>query len=220
MFAGFTEDTYSFLWELAFHNDQSFFEANRARYKRVLYEPLFQLTETLIPTVRDIDDRLNLRPSSTISRIRRDTRYTKDKSPYRDHAWLGYKMADSYVSESFCIYAEIEREGYGYGMGMYAPEPRLMQMIRDRILARPQKFLSLVNETEFARIFTLNGVAYKRPKYPDAAPELAPYLNLRSMSFSFYSTELKSTLKPALADEIEHGFVVLKPVYRFVMGLD
>ena len=128
-------------------------------------------------------------------------------------------MADSFVSESFCIYAEIEREGYGYGMGMYAPDTALMQSLRDRMLARPKLFLSLVNTKEFAKTFTLEGVSYKRPKYPDAG-ELSPYLNMRSISFCFRCAELKNTLEPSLAQEIEHGFLLLKPVYRFLMGLE
>ena len=144
MFTGFTQDTYRFLWELAFNNDRAFFEANRARYKQVVYEPLHELTLALIPAVAEIDGRLNVRPASTISRIRRDTRYSKDQSMYRDHAWLGYKMPGSLVSESFCIYAEIEREGYGYGMGMYAPNSEMMRALRERMLARPQTFLSLL----------------------------------------------------------------------------
>lgn len=219
MFAGFSEDTYRFFWEIAFHNERSFFEENRERYKRVVYEPLYELTLALIPTAREIDDRFNLRPSSTISRIRRDTRYSKDQSMYRDHAWLGYKMPDSFVSECFSLYAEIDRDGYGYGMGMYAPNNDLMQPMRERMLAKPQKFLSLVTDPAFASVFQLDGVSYKRPKYPDAPEALFPYVNRRSLAFRFYSNDLSRTMRPELAEEIQQAFLLLKPVYRFLKGL-
>lgn len=220
MFSGFTEDTYRFLWELAFHNERAFFEANRERYRQVLYQPLLALTTALIPTVREIDDRLNLRPASTISRIRRDTRYSKDQSMYRDHAWLGYKMPDSLVSECFSIYAAIEREEYSYGMGMYAPNNAVMQPMRERMLARPQKFLSLVTDPAFTAVFSLEGQPYRRAKYPNVSEALFPYVSRRSLSFCFSSRELSRTMRPELFDEIQGAFLLLKPVYRFLMGLD
>lgn len=220
MFTGFTEDTIRFFWELAFHNEKAFYEANRDRYKQNVYEPLRALSEALTPTIRDIDERLNTRPQGVISHIYRDTRYTKDKSPYRDHAWLGYKMPGRHTSECFSIYMEIDREGYGYGMGMYAPDSEMMQAIRARILARPAKFLSLIGESAFAEAFTLEGQTYKRPKYPDVDAAIAPYVNRRSISFCFYTKELGRAMRPEFADEVQAAFTTLKPVYRFLMGLD
>lgn len=220
MFQGFSEDTYRFLWELAFHNNRTFFEENRERYKNVLYTPLRELLAALTPTVEQIDARLNTRPLGTISHINRDTRYQKDKSPYRDHAWLGFKMPGRFTSECFTIYFEIDREGYGYGMGMYAPESTMMQSIRSRILARPQRFLSLVSEKTFSERFTLEGERYKRPKFTQDDAALLPYLNLRRMTYCFYSHEQSKTLRPELADEVRIAFETLAPVYRFVMGLE
>ena len=220
MFTGFTEDTYRFLWELAFHNNREFFEQNRERYKRVLYAPMRELLEALAPTVERIDARLNTRPMGTISRINRDTRYTKDQSPYRDHAWLGFKLPGQFTSECFTLYFEIDREGYGYGMGMYSPEPAMMQSIRSRILARPQQFLALVNDQAFAETFSLEGERYKRPKFTEGDPEILPYLNLRRMTYCFYSREQSKTLRAALLDEVRVAFERMEPVYRFVMGLE
>ena len=143
-FAGCPEEMYQFFWEIAFQNNREFFEANRERYRRVVQQPMLALAGELAPAALSIDPRFNVRPSSVVSRIRRDTRFTRDKSPYRDHVWLGYKPAGARTSECFVLYAEFERERYGYGMGMYAPEPALMAELRARMLARPQRFLALV----------------------------------------------------------------------------
>ncbi len=219
-FQGFSEDTYRFFWELAFHNERSFFEANRARYKAVVYEPLRLLTDALAPTVLDIDDSLSTRYTQVISRIRRDTRYSHDKSPYRDHAWLGFRPYGVRTGEGFVIYTEIERESYGYGMGMYAPNTEMMQTFRTRMLARPNTYLALVSEPAFQERFHLEGELFKRPHYPDAPAALRPYLNIRNLSFCFSSKELSRTLSARLTDEVIDGFRLLKPVYRFLMGLD
>lgn len=220
MFQGFSEDSYRFFWELAFNNSRSFFDANRRRYKTVVYEPLRQLTDLLAPTVSDIDSRLSTRYSHVISHIHRDTRYSRDKSPYRDHAWLGFRLPGVRTGAGFVLYAEFERVSFGYGMGMYAPNTELMQALRAPMLARPQGFLKLIAEPGFAGRFRLEGEAYKRPRYAEAPEGIRPYLNMRSMSFSYSSPELRRTMRPELADEIIEGFLLLKPVYRFLMGLD
>ena len=80
-FQGLSEDTYRFFWEIAFQNNREFFEANRERYKRVVQEPLFLLAEELLPTALEIDPGFSPKLSNIVSRIRRDTRYTRDKSP-------------------------------------------------------------------------------------------------------------------------------------------
>ena len=219
-FEGFKEDTYQFFWEIAFQNDTSFFNANRARYRANVYEPLLALSAAVAPTVMDVDDRLNVKPSATVSRIRRDTRYSHDKSPYRDHAWIGFRMPGTYISESFTLYADINRDSYGYGMGMYAPTSAMMKALRDRMFAQPKKFLDMVSAPAFAEKFTLQGEMFKRDRFPAEPAVLKPYLNRKNISFVYSSPELKRTLSPALADEIIEGYRMLKPVYRFLMGLN
>lgn len=219
MFTGLTEDVYRFFWDIAFHNDREYFEANRERYRESVQKPLQELVQMLNPTVQQIDDRLNIRPAAVLSRIRRDTRYSKDKSLYRDHAWLGYKMPGSMVSECFTIYAEFEREQYGYGMGMYAPNPELMSRVRNQILAKPQKFLELITEPEFQKTFTVEGELYKRPRYTEVPEALLPFVNRRNLSFCYTCDQLQNTMQPEIYDEIRDAFLLMKPVYRFLMGL-
>ena len=47
----------------------------------------------LMPTALDIDGNFNPSINASVSRIRRDTRFTKDKSPYRDHMWIGFRLS-------------------------------------------------------------------------------------------------------------------------------
>ena len=167
MFQGLNEDTYQFFWDIAFQNEVSFYEANKERYKKNVYEPLKELAIAITPAAQEIDSAFNIRPSSIVSRIRRDTRYSRDKTMFRDHAWLGFRRPGGMLSESLVVYAEFEREGYGYGMGMYGSNPALMREIRPHILAKPQNFLSLVEDQKFTERFEVMGDLFKRPKITD-----------------------------------------------------
>lgn len=220
MFQGMTEDAYQFFWDIAFHNEHAFFEENRERYKKAVYLPMKELAIQLTPTALEIDPEFNVRASSIVSRIRRDTRYSHDKTMYRDHVWLGFRKPGTMISEAFVLYAEFERESYGYGMGMWGANSSIMRSLRERMLAKPQKFLSLVNDEAFTNVFSVVGESFKRPRFTQAPAELQPYLNRKNLAFCFSSPDLKKTLSPAIADEIISGFELLKPVYRFLLGLD
>ncbi len=217
IFTGFTPDTYMFLMEIGFNNEKSFYYANKERYYASVKQPLERLAMELEPVMRDIDPEFNLRPTSVISRIYRDTRYTKNKLPYRDHAWLGYKYEGNRVSESFSMYFEIDTQGYGYGMGMYGGNPELMGALRSRAYADSQGFLALAEAPALSR-YRVEGDAYKRDHMPDAQEALKPYLNRKGLSWCFYSNELSRTMQPELADEVINAMRELAPMYRYVTG--
>ena len=123
MFEGFSQEALDFLNDIRFNNNQAFYAANQARYERFVKRPMRELSDELAPVVQLIDPKLDTRPGRTMSRIRRDTRYTKDKSPFRDHAWLGWRYPGEGRGEGFHMYwgfgpdwqplaAEIARRGW------------------------------------------------------------------------------------------------------------
>ena len=67
-FKGFEPDTYRFLMELGFYNEKSFFDANRARCKRVVQEPMRALASDLIPAALEMDPNFNTRLTTVVSR--------------------------------------------------------------------------------------------------------------------------------------------------------
>ncbi|MEG1548124.1 MAG: DUF2461 domain-containing protein [Clostridia bacterium] len=216
-FNGFSPDTYMFLMELAFNNDKAFFSANKERYNTYVKAPLTLMAQELAPVMIEIDPDFNFRLTSVISRIYRDTRFSKNKLPYRDHAWLCYKYPGERVSESFAMYFEIETKGYGYGMGMYNGNPEFMARLRTHALADPARFIALADELKLKR-YVLEGEMYKRDRFPNAPEELKPYINRKGLSWSYYDTQLKRTMQPELLDEVKQAMRELAPMYRFVMA--
>lgn len=216
-FTGFSPDAYRFLMELRFNNHKEFFEQNRARYHETLKQPLTLLAQELLPTALEIDPAFNQRLTSILSRIHRDTRYTKDKSPYRDHAWLSFRHPGSRMSECFCLYYEMTPEHYGYGMGMWGGNPELMKAIRARILAAPTGFLAEADAL-LSSGFTIAGESFKRERFPGAPAELKPYLNRKGLSFCYENPSLAPTMSPALLPELEDAFRRMGRMYRFLFS--
>ncbi len=217
-FNGFSEETYRFFMELRYNNNKEFFHANEDRYRKFVRTPMTELVKELLPTMLAIDPGMDTRMMTIVSRMNRDTRFSKNKLPYRDHMWFGTRDIGKSVSECYVLYAEISPEGYGYGMGMWDGNREIMNPLRERILAKPNEFLELVNDKRLDR-FIMTGDSYKKDKIKDAPEELKPYLNLKSIGFTYSSPMLKRTFTHEFKDEIEQAFIDLSQLYRFIKGL-
>lgn len=82
-FTGFSQNASAFLRDLAANNNKAWFEAHRQEYEEHLLEPLKALVSDLSGFMLSIDPDFMTIPAvdRTISRIYRDTRFSKDKSP-------------------------------------------------------------------------------------------------------------------------------------------
>ena len=92
-----------------------------------------------------MDERLDTRPRRVVSRIRRDTRFTKDKTPYRDHvAELAAEPGGATASASG-VYFEIDEMHYGYGAGFYGNNREGMAAFREKLRnpAQAEAFLRI-----------------------------------------------------------------------------
>jgi uncharacterized protein DUF2461 len=82
----FTPRFFEFLRELTANNRKEWFEPNKQRYRDDVKEPMLHFIADLGPRLRTISEHLNAdpRPSGgSMFRIYRDTRFSKDKSPYK-----------------------------------------------------------------------------------------------------------------------------------------
>lgn len=87
-----TPEFFTFLVENRLHDSKAWFEAHREDYNRLVLEPLRQLVGEMAPVMLAIDPRLVVQPAvgKTISRIFRDTRFSRDKSAFREHMWISF----------------------------------------------------------------------------------------------------------------------------------
>lgn len=217
-FEGFSHHTYQFLMQLAFHNEKSYFEAHRDAFERDVKGPFRALEEALRPFILELDGRLRTGPMA-ISRIYRDTRFSKDKSPLRDHMWIGYKPPKCRTSEFFGMFFAITPVGYEYGMGMYSPMPVVMGKLREKMVAAPAAFLALAKDKALNERFTLSRQSFVRPRFHDENKEIQAWLNVRAFDYLFQSDKIERTMQPALVDEIIEGFSIMAPMYRYVHDL-
>jgi len=93
-FNGFFPQTLDFLQNLGVHNDKAWFETHRREYEEYLLEPLKALVAELAGFMLAIDQNFVTAPGRAVSRIHRDTRFSRNKSPYKTTMWITFKTAD------------------------------------------------------------------------------------------------------------------------------
>ena len=137
-FSGFTKQTFQFLRDLGANNSREWFTAHRAEYEEHLLTPLRALAAELAPMMATIDPDFELRPARVVSRIHRDTRFAKDKSPFRDHMWLVFHKPSLPPGQEHGFFFELYADRYRYGMGYYAARRSVMDSLRARLERDPE----------------------------------------------------------------------------------
>ncbi|MDR0928099.1 MAG: DUF2461 domain-containing protein [Oscillospiraceae bacterium] len=215
MFTGFSEDMIRFFLMLRVNNNREFFEANRDLYESAVRAPLLALAEALAPTVQAIDPKFDTRPGRAVSRIYRDVRFRRDKTPYRDYMWIGYRRLGETREETCGFYFDVSAEAAHWGCGYYHTEQGYMARLRARILAEPERVEGILHAPAFREQFAVLGDRYVRQhRPPEELPPAAQGLYTHKNVYAEHTLEdMTLLLDPALPERVAEGFRALEPFY-------
>ncbi len=146
------EPTLHFLDELSHNNNKAWFDSHRADYEtaRGQYE---QLLNDLIDEFRASDNLQGLKARDCMSRIYRDIRFTRDKSPYKTN--LGAVIAPGGWRSVYPGYY-ISIEPHGQSMvagGWYNPSAEQLDRFRQAIDEDATEFRRITEDSSFVEAF-------------------------------------------------------------------
>ena len=144
MFQGFGKDMIPFFLDLRFHNERSFMDANRERYYASVRQPFYDFITAMGPGMQQIAEDMEVRPQKCLSRINRDTRFSKDKSPYRDHLWVAFRQSGMPNDGTPFYWFEVSPDHLNWGVGVWGENREAMDAMRRRMAARPEDFMRLL----------------------------------------------------------------------------
>lgn len=215
----FTADSMKFLADLRTHNDKEWFDKNRTRYEEGLKEPALQLISDLQPALRKISKHFVADARSTggsLSRMNRDIRFSKDKSPYKTALFMHFRHARGTEEAAPSFYLHIEPGGATVGGGVWQPAPKQLSKLRDAIVSEPAAWARAISGGGAAGACLMKGEALKRvPPGYDAEHKYAE--DLKRKDFGRHRMIADSELTGSrLAVEIADGFRDAAPLMRFV----
>jgi uncharacterized protein (TIGR02453 family) len=140
----FTRATFQFFRDLTRNNKKVWMDANRERYQEFVVKPFRRLLEEVSPTVLQLDARFDTtgRTGANFSRINRDIRFAKDKTPYRPQMYLKFSAPFSGEGETGQLYTGISADSVTVGFRIYSGSKRKQSAIGlisdERVLAQPK----------------------------------------------------------------------------------
>ncbi|OFV94870.1 MAG: hypothetical protein A3F68_01570 [Acidobacteria bacterium RIFCSPLOWO2_12_FULL_54_10] len=184
-FLGFPPEALKFLSDLKKHNNRAWFAAHRAVYEEKLKQPLAEAVLHLGRSFRRFAPELVADPRVSIYRIYRDTRFSRDKSPYKTQAAAVFPVRGLPKNLGPALYFHITPDEVLLGGGMYMPDAPLLRAVRDRIAAHPRRFASVVEGASFRKAFgELAGETLKTaPKGFSPDHPVAHYLRYKQFLF-------------------------------------
>jgi len=217
-FQGFSPQTLMFLKQLKKENSKTWFQTHKEDYDRLVFRPFQDLVKQLSETMLKIDPYFEVRPmvDKTISRIYRDTRFSRDKSLFKDHVWITFKRPSPDWKDAPCYFFEITPEYYHYGMGYYSASKATMDQLRESIDDNPQQFVQVISFFKKQDVFRLEGDLYKRPIANQHPPEIQEWYHRKNF-YLYCRREVDHLLfSRALGDRLAEDFLLLKPIYQYL----
>ncbi|MDA0136392.1 DUF2461 domain-containing protein [Solirubrobacter sp. CPCC 204708] len=158
----FGPELFAFLRELAANNDRTWFAENKDRYVANVQEPALAFVEDVGMRMPEISRHIVADARTTggsLFRIYRDTRFSKDKTPYKTHCGVQFRHARTRDVHAPGFYLHLEPGSVFMACGVWHPERETLHAIRSAIAAKPARWTAVSDIPGFR----LGGESLKRP---------------------------------------------------------
>lgn len=214
-------ELFEFLDDLSRYNDRDWFHANKQRYEHDVREPALELIEQLVSPLRRSAPMLLAIPKrsgGSLMRIHRDTRFSKDKTPYKTNVAISIRhQADDNIHAPG-IYIHFACDECLVGAGCWRPHRDTLAAIRRAIDADPQSWHRARDQKRFRESFALAGESLKTsPRdYPLDHPEIE---DLRRIDFMAVANLTQNDVtRSGAVERIVDLIRDAKPLMRFLCG--
>jgi len=208
---------FQFLKELNQNNNRPWFQANKNRYEeaRANFE---EFINQLIIEIARFDPPIGvLEAKRCIFRIYRDTRFSKDKKPYKTNFGAHLVAHESKVHDRAGYYIHLQPGNTFLAGGAYLPPAPWLKAIRNAIDQKGKEFQKILNHHEFKKYFgEMEGEKLKT--VPRDYPADHPFIELlRYKSFLVvHQLNDKDTITADFLKKAVTVFKALKPFDDFL----
>jgi uncharacterized protein (TIGR02453 family) len=138
------KEMFQFFRELAKNNRKAWMDENRERYQTSIVQPLRRLLEEVMPGALELNGDFDVsgRTGVNFSRINRDIRFAKDKTPYKTQMYLKLEVPAPGGRETGQLYAGFSKDAVTAGFRLYTggkrKESTLALVAEPHVLAKPK----------------------------------------------------------------------------------
>lgn len=227
-FGGFSRGAIQFLADLAANNERAWFQPRKADYERLLKEPMEALCVALAERFAERDIPLQADPKRSPFRIYRDTRFSRDKSPYKTHVaasfpWLGLPAAAGEHVDAGAHgnggYFNFQPGEMYIGGGVWMPHRPWLESFRRTVHDDPERVQAALEEPGFVSWFGRAAHTHEQLKrVPPGYPADHPLVDMFRWKDVIFGRRLsdREVMSAELPDVLAQGFAAAMPVFRFL----
>ncbi|MEL7274285.1 MAG: TIGR02453 family protein [Pseudomonadota bacterium] len=224
-FDGFGKEGVPFLKALGFHQNREWFHENKKLYESQLREPLVALVEHMSERLETLPVPLKGSRKSSLFRINRDVRFSKEKHPYNTHVSAVLTRTGD-KKDTGGVYMHFAPDGNDFGgetgsflgSGLWFPPSPKLKAMRQRIVSHYSEFQQIVADLADNGLEIGHDQMLTRPpqgfKHVDD-PEQMEWLKHKMFIVSKPIKDTRLT-SPKLADDIEEFAKAVMPLMQFV----
>jgi uncharacterized protein (TIGR02453 family) len=143
----------TFLRNLKRNNRRDWFLKNKQTYEDNVRQPMIELVNALAPEFATFAPEIVASPKVSLYRIYRDTRFSKDKSPYKTHVAAGFSHRGLEKNQGAGFYLHITPSEFLIGGGLYNPQTEDLSAVRHHIALHHKRLVAILNARPFRRLF-------------------------------------------------------------------
>jgi uncharacterized protein (TIGR02453 family) len=218
-YAGFTPETIAFLNELSTNNNREWFKANKSRYEELVLDVALRFILSMQDPLEEIAPKFvaqATRVGGSLMRVYRDTRFSKNKTPYKTNIGIQFRHERAKDVHSPGYYVHISPDEVFIGVGMWRPDSDPLRGIRERIAAKPAEWKRTIGDTKFKRQFDLGGEKLTRPPRGfDKEQECIEDIKRKSF-IAVKNMAVEDCLNPQFQRKVETAFKAGTPYMQFL----
>lgn len=219
-FKGFSPDTFMLLELNRFNDSKDFYESVKDDIKKTAILPMRALASDLSDELYKIDSLMNLVPTKMVSRIRRDTRFSKNKHLYRENVWCMFMRDKHNWNYQPCMWFEIFPGSYNYGVGMFRTDAEYLEVFRQHLLENQQRFKDALRMIELTGAFcSLESYKKAKPGTELVDESLRKYYNCKNMMFVYSSSDVNKLYDGSIKQELIYALRAFAPMYTFLLEI-
>jgi uncharacterized protein (TIGR02453 family) len=215
VFPGFPAEGLAFFSSLQRNNRREWFQPRKAIFEATMKQPMRELVGAVNSAMKNFAPDYVTDPDKAIYRIYRDTRFSKDKTPYKDHVAASFSRRGDKTGAGY--YFAVSHKEVAIGGGIYMPEPETLRAMRQHLAERHEEFRKIAGARAVRQLFTaVQGEQLTRvPKgFPSDHPAADLLRFKRLMLYVELPPDLATT--PALYTEVIKHFRAVTPFVEFL----
>jgi len=208
------KSTLKFLKDLSKNNDRVWFKANKEKYEAAQAN-----MKDLVHSIEAELNKVDMIEKSKVFRIYRDVRFSKDKTPYKDH-----------LGGSFTRATAARRGGYFLGIqpgnksmiagGFWNPDSKDIKRVREEIALDDSEFRAIINDKRFKELFgRLEGQELKNmPRGFDKDSKAGDLLRMKQY-LCYRHVSDKDIIQPDFLDKVVDTYKGMHPFFNYMSSV-